>query len=76
MRCDTCGNDYDKTFRVIGPQGEFTFDSLECAAAAIAPTCAHCGCRVLGHGMEKSGRTFCCAHCASHEGAPEMRDRS
>ena len=25
----------------------------------------HCGCRVIGHGVETTvGRMFCCAHCA------------
>jgi hypothetical protein len=41
-----------------------TFDSLECAAQRIAPVCEHCGCRILGHGVEVEGRFFCCAHCA------------
>ena len=75
MRCDTCGNDYDKTFRVIGPQGEFTFDSLECAIAKLAPTCAHCGCRIIGHGVEAEGRIFCCASCARQSGVKGTTDR-
>ena len=64
MRCDTCGNDYDRTFKVTGPQGEFTFDSLECAIQKLAPTCAHCRCRVIGHGVEtERGTIYCCEHC-------------
>ena len=64
MRCDTCGNDYDRTFKVIGPQGEFTFDSFECAIQKLAPTCAHCRCRVIGHGVEtERGTIYCCEHC-------------
>jgi hypothetical protein len=27
-------------------------------------TCEHCGVRIIGHGLEKSGRFFCCDHCA------------
>jgi Rieske Fe-S protein len=74
--CDVCGNDYDKAFEVRTPDGTHTFDSFECAIHALAPVCAHCGCRVIGHGVESDGRIFCCAHCASHEGVAELRDRA
>jgi hypothetical protein len=53
-----------------------TFDSFECAIQALAPTCGHCGLRMVGHGVEKGGRMYCCAHCATKEGAPEIRDRA
>lgn len=75
-KCDVCGNDYDKAFQVVKGGKTYTFDSFECAIHACAPECAHCGCRIVGHGMEKAGRMFCCAQCAAHEGAPEMRDRA
>jgi hypothetical protein len=43
----------------------------------LAPTCNHCGCRILGHGAENEhGVLFCCAHCASEEGVTEIRDRA
>ena len=32
----------------------YTFDSFECAIQKLAPTCAHCGCRILGHGIEEA----------------------
>ncbi len=74
--CDVCGNDYDKTFQVTGSDGATrTFDSFECAIHALAPTCAHCGCRVIGHGVEAGGSVYCCAHCASSAGAGDLRDR-
>ena len=47
-RCDVCGNDYDKAFTVQTVQGGGTFDSFECAIHALAPVCAHCGCRIIG----------------------------
>lgn len=76
-RCEVCGNDYDKAFQITIESGAtHTFDSFECAIARLAPTCEHCGTRILGHGMEKDGRMFCCAHCASKSDAPEMRDRA
>jgi hypothetical protein len=72
--CEVCGNDYDKTFTVITTSGDsHVFDSLECAAQAIAPTCAHCGCRVLGHGVEARDEIFCCAACARAVGVAEVR---
>ncbi|HZP42296.1 MAG TPA: hypothetical protein VFD84_12420 [Candidatus Binatia bacterium] len=74
-RCEVCGNDYDKTFQVIDG-GTHTFDSFECAIHALAPKCEHCGCRVLGHGVEAHGRIFCCAHCAAESGQPGLRDRA
>ena len=63
--CDTCGNDYDRTFKVDAADGNsYHFDSLECAIQVLAPQCAHCGCRVIGHGTERDGTVYCCAHCA------------
>jgi hypothetical protein len=76
MRCDHCGNDYDKAFQVVMGGKTQTFDCFECAIHTMAPTCAHCAVRIVGHGMEKAGKMFCCAHCAEHQGAPEMRDRA
>ena len=74
--CDACGNDYDKTFTVTRGEESGTFDSFECAAHAMAPTCEHCGCRVLGHGVEASGHMFCCAHCARGSGEETVVDRA
>lgn len=74
--CDTCGNDYDKAFEVIFDGARHSFDSFECAIQKLAPTCAACGTRIIGHGMEKSGAFFCCSHCAEREGVEEMRDRA
>ena len=75
-RCETCGNDYDKSFEIKMAGAVHMFDSFECAIEKLAPRCAHCNVRVLGHGMEKGGRVFCCATCAAAEGAGEMRDRA
>ena len=65
-RCEVCGNYYDKAFTVTIDLVPHVFDSFECAIHALAPVCAHCGCRVVGHGVERNGSVFCCAHCASH----------
>jgi len=74
-RCETCGNEYDKTMRVALNGQEHVFDSFECAIHALAPTCDHCGCRIVGHGVESEDAFFCCAHCAHEEGAASARDR-
>jgi hypothetical protein len=66
--CEVCGNDYDKSFQVIRAGSRHTFDSFECAIFALAPTCLHCGCRVIGHGVEADGVIYCCAHCARQKG--------
>ena len=75
-RCETCGNEYDKSFQVNMGGESHTFDSFECAIHALAPVCEHCGLRILGHGVEKNGVMYCCVHCASAEGVRELRDRA
>lgn len=74
-KCQVCGNEYDKAFQVLMNGDTHVFDSFECAIHALAPTCAHCGCRIIGHGMESDNMMFCCAHCASKKGVEEMQDR-
>ena len=75
--CEHCGNDYDKSFVVTAHDGStHTFDSFECAIQALAPTCGHCSCRIIGHGVEANGSIFCCAHCAAAEGEAALVDRA
>ena len=74
-RCDVCGNDYDKSFEVRSPAGTFTFDAFECAIHRLAPQCAHCGCRIIGHGIEAPGAMYCCAYCARQRGVERVADR-
>lgn len=74
--CEVCGNDYDKAFQVRIGGEEHTFDAFECAIHALAPTCAHCSCRIVGHGVEAGEAIYCCAHCASQEGREELVDRA
>jgi hypothetical protein len=76
--CDHCGNEYDKTFRIRMDESgeEHVFDSIECMAHMVGPRCAHCGCTILGHGIEiGDGRMFCCAHCARSMGVDAAVDR-
>jgi Rieske Fe-S protein len=73
-KCDVCGNDYYGSFQVVMAGMTHTFDSVECAAHRIAPICRHCGCRILGHGIESEGMFYCCAHCARQEGVREAVD--
>ena len=76
--CEVCGNEYDKTMEISVAGGSArTFDSFECAIHALAPTCEHCGCRIVGHGVEDDGTLYCCANCARMAGAPDaLRDRA
>ena len=75
-KCEVSGNDYDKAFTVTRGSESHVFDSFECAIHALAPVYSHCECRIVGHGMEAGGKYYCCAHCASHSGVSQMRDRA
>lgn len=68
--CDTCGNDYAEGIDVIRNGESWYFDSFECAIQKLAPVCGHCGCRIIGHGVESEGAWYCCCHCAEKAGAP------
>ena len=74
--CEVCENYYEHSFTVIYRGRHHVFDSFECAIHALAPECAHCGCRVVGHGVEQGDEIFCCANCAKHAGATALRDRA
>jgi hypothetical protein len=76
-KCEVCGNEYEKAFQVTLPGDQsHVFDSFECAIHALAPTCEHCGCRIIGHGVEANDSIYCCAHCASMAGAESVADRA
>ncbi len=74
--CEVCGNDYDKAIAVVQDGRSHVFDCFECAIHALAPACAHCGCRIVGHGMESGREMFCCAHCAQARGVADLKDRT
>ena len=75
-RCENCGNNYDKSFEVVMAGVAHTFDSFECAIHALAPRCEHCGCMIIGHGLEADDKIFCCAHCAAEAGVSGLADRA
>ncbi len=75
-RCDCCGNEYDKAMTITVGDETSTFDCFECAIHMLAPECEHCGCRIIGHGLESNGGMFCCASCARKEGEDALRDRA
>lgn len=74
--CDICGNDYPNALliSVEGKPGRGVYDSFECAIAGHAPRCAHCECRIIGHGVQFGEAIFCCASCARHQGVDELVD--
>jgi hypothetical protein len=74
-RCEVCGNDYYLSFQVIAAGATHTFDSFECAIQKLAPVCEHCGCKIVGHGIEARGTFYCCAHCAREQGVTGVVDR-
>ena len=68
-KCEVCGNDYHRSFEVVAAGVTHVFDSFECAIYRLAPACRHCGCKIVGHGIEAAdGILYCCAHCARLEG--------
>jgi hypothetical protein len=74
-RCERCGNEYDKTFDITCHGATHTFDCFECAIAEVAPECAKCGVKIIGHGLEASGQFFCCRNCAETVGVKGLQDR-
>lgn len=75
--CDVCGNEYANTFTVTTAQdATHTFDSFECAIHLVAPVCAHCGCAVIGHGVQAYEQVYCCAHCADVHGVRNVSDNA
>lgn len=73
--CECCGNEYDKPLEIVVNGISHYYDCFECAIHMLAPRCGHCGCRIIGHGLEAAGQNFCCAHCAAKQGVTAMVDR-
>ncbi len=72
--CDCCGNEYEPSLAITYKDREYHFDCFECAIQILAPSCLHCGTRIIGHGMHAEAGYFCCAHCARAEGEKSLRD--
>ena len=66
--CEVCGNDYYLSFEVVTAGNKHVFDSFECAIHKLAPVCAHCGCKIIGHGIEATDNYYCSAYCAGASG--------
>src|SRR5438552_3782946 len=58
--CEVCSNEYDKPIEISMAGSQHTFDSFECAIHALAPVCNHCGCRIIGHGVETGHGVMYC----------------
>jgi hypothetical protein len=75
-KCEVCGNEYSHSFQIVMHGTTHTFDSFECAIHRLAPTCSHCGCKIVGHGVEAGDVYFCCAHCARMAGYTALVDHA
>ena len=75
QKCEVCGNEYDHEIEVMANGKTHYFDCFECAIHALAPECDHCGCKIIGHGLQAGDNYFCCAHCAHEEGVMQLQDR-
>jgi hypothetical protein len=67
---------HDKAFEIVRDGETHVFDSFECAIHSLAPACEHCGCPIIGHGVEVGDSIFCCAHRAGAVGAEGVADRA
>jgi hypothetical protein len=74
--CEVCGNEYHLAFEVKAQGQTYVFDSFECAIHKLAPMCDHCGCKIIGHGVEARGTFYCCANCAREEGPTAVVDHA
>ncbi len=74
QRCEVCGNEYEHIFEIQMNGKIHHFDCFECAVYALAPSCAHCGVRVMGHGIEGDFSIYCSGHCARAQGHASVRD--
>lgn len=74
--CVTCGNNYERAFTIIVDKKMYIFDCFECAIHRLAPICSHCGCKIIGHGIESDSadQFYCCAHCARKVGVQTAKD--
>ena len=75
-QCELCGNEYQRSFEVVMGGQRHTFDSFECAIQKLAPACQHCGCKIIGHGIEADNAFFCCSHCAREAGVTTAVDHA
>ena len=75
-KCEVCGNEYAMSFEVIAAGQSHVFDSFECAIHKLAPVCNHCGCKIVGHGVEANDTFYCCASCARAEGVEGIVDNA
>jgi hypothetical protein len=74
--CKVCGNDYANAFEIVRDGQRATYDCFECAIHDLAPTCDHCHCRIIGHGVAAGEQVYCCAHCARQHHVTDVADRA
>lgn len=73
-KCEVCGNEYYKCLEIRINGEAHIFDSFECAIHALAPHCVHCGCQIIGHGVEAEGLFYCSAHCSRENGIHILKE--
>lgn len=72
-RCTVCGGESDRVFTITTATGQvLAFDSFECAIDRLAPRCAYCGIRIIGHGIPSHESLFCGTHCAQYQGIDNL----
>ena len=73
--CETCGNEYDKAFRVVTVTRRIPLIVWRAPFRRLPPVTI-VGAESLAMGVEADGAMFCCAHCASKQGVTTVHDRA
>jgi hypothetical protein len=63
-RGEPCGHHYGKACAIALAGHLPAFDNVACAMQALAPRREHCGCRIIGRGVEADGPIDGYAHGA------------
>ncbi|MGD9765042.1 MAG: hypothetical protein AB7V27_15150 [Candidatus Binatia bacterium] len=75
MQCDVCGNPTRHPMTLTQREDRFVVDCLECAIHVLAPTCAECSCRIIGHPVLWEDEVFCSRRCVAAAGAAVVAAR-
>jgi hypothetical protein len=63
--CATCGIDTREPLSITYHKNTADYCCFECAITPLAPACAHCNCKVIGHGTYGADqKIYCCQKCA------------
>lgn len=74
VSCEVCGNSRKQCFEVRLGDERHVFDSFECAMRALSPKCTHCGCQLIGQGVQVEQVLYCSYSCANADHIQDDED--